>query len=779
MRIALISDQPPLDPASAASGNQVRASQLKESLAHHGHEVMMLWRGEGGFQTPSDLASSLERLKADVLLVGYWKLLDWLPAGGGWPVVVDCVAPRPLEQHFADPATSDLFLARYLKTLERADLILVGNQRQRWMMAGWLLSTEIDLRQQVPVAVVPLAFDPPDGPRTGCQRPLIVVGGGMDWPWRQTDEWTRQLCTGLPSGEAELHCFGKAPENCPGLIEHSLASWQDWTDFLKQRAAIGIELSEPNLERELSQSHRTTSFLAAGLPVIVNDFLPLAELIRRHDAGWVVASADEAVQAATEAARDEALWQRKAAGAWQLGRAELDRRQVIETLIDWLATPQRRANRDTSGDSASRPTLAPQQGLTGRLAHRLLRPWQRQSSGDGVVMITRSDLFPADHGAAVKIIQTARGLARTGRRVAIVSAERSHWWQITEDGISRERLPLWLKLLAPPRALTHLIHRLRGLPASNAFLYWAATDPFYGLRAAWVGRQIKASIWLAEFPGYAQAARIARLLNGGHAVLAQHNVEYERLAEQVAGLGERQYQRLKSLELHLAACMDAVVCVSDRDRRRLIEDGLDPASCVTIPHGVDLAAFDQAQASDLVAEFGLDPALPVLVFHGTFSYPPNRQALHLLVEEILPRLEASGHSCQVLAIGRQPPRGLSHPQLHLVGSLDQLGGALKACQLAVVPLISGGGTRMKILDYFAAGLPVISTTKGCEGLPVADGEQLLVRDDWEGFAAAIRKLLDDAPQRTLLAESGHKLATSLDWGEIGARYDALFKRIAS
>lgn len=293
-----------------------------------------------------------------------------------------------------------------------------------------------------------------------------------------------------------------------------------------------------------------------------------------------------------------------------------------------------------------------------------------------------------------------------------------------------------------------------------------------------MGRAIGASVALAEFPAYAQSARICRLLNGGYAVLAQHNVEYQRLAEQLPELSSRAFNKLRRSELKLANCMDAVVSVSDRDRAQLIADGLSPDQQLTIPHGVDLPAFENAKPTDLAAAFGLDPDRPVLAYHGTFSCPPNREALIILIEELLPRLARLGHSVQVLGIGREPPPVIDHPDVYLPGSLDELAGPLKACDLAVVPLTSGGGTRMKILDYFAAGLPVISTSKGCEGLPVTDGEQLLIRDDWDEFAQAVAGLLDDDRRRKALAEAGQEMARSLSWQEIARRYDRLFRRLA-
>jgi len=71
----------------------------------------------------------------------------------------------------------------------------------------------------------------------------------------------------------------------------------------------------------------------------------------------------------------------------------------------------------------------------------------------------------------------------------------------------------------------------------------------------------------------------------------------------------------------------------------------------------------------------------------------------------------------------------------------------------------------------------VSTAKGCEGLPVVDGEHLLVRDDWDAFAETVAELLDDEARRKRLGRAGHEMARSLSWKAIGQRYDQLFRKL--
>jgi len=197
----------------------------------------------------------------------------------------------------------------------------------------------------------------------------------------------------------------------------------------------------------------------------------------------------------------------------------------------------------------------------------------------------------------------------------------------------------------------------------------------------------------------------------------------------------------------------------------------------TIPHGVNLASYAGPARSDVRERFGIPADATLLAFHGTYSYEPNQQALQVFATELLPRLEQAGVSCHVLAIGRNPPATSPHHCIHLTGSVENLAEWLKATDLAVVPLLEGGGTRMKIIDCFAARLPLISTSKGIEGIPVVNGRDALVIDDWDEMTAAIAELSRNREKAEDLAANGHVLAKKLDWHVIARRYLDLYGQI--
>jgi glycosyltransferase involved in cell wall biosynthesis len=395
-------------------------------------------------------------------------------------------------------------------------------------------------------------------------------------------------------------------------------------------------------------------------------------------------------------------------------------------------------------------------------------------SDQGVLLVTRGDLFPADHGAAVKIIETARGLSRQGLPVALVTDDRRYWWRVENGELIRKRMPLWIRLLSAPEMVTKALHYSKDIPANNAFLYLPLSDSSFFWRTLYAGRKVGARIIQAEFPAYVRPGVHASRILDTRLVLVEHNVEYERIRSQVKELTEDQYQRYRAIEIDLCNQCDAVICVSDNDRQQLAMDGVDLGRLYTVPHGVDLEQFALPAEQGLRERFAIPEDAPLLVYHGTFSYPPNQQALGVFATELLPRLERLGLNCHVLAVGREPPAASPHPRIHLTGSVETVGPWIKAADLAVVPLLDGGGTRMKIIDCFAARTPVISTAKGIEGIPVISGKHALIIDDWDEMAAAIQRLIENPTAAETLAAEAHRLAAAMDWKSIAASYLDIF-----
>jgi glycosyltransferase involved in cell wall biosynthesis len=801
MNILLIAQEPPLDDSQVATGNAIRAAQLTACLVDAGHGVRHVWMAAAGenvdrdisFDSRDSLRDLLQRCGPDAVLVSYWELLDLFPFDYPAPVILDFIAPRPLEDLFENPGLVHHNLHRLKVNLSKADLLLTGNEAQKNLLLLTLLEGRVDLRSEAGALVVPLAARPAGAPRSDPEESgWTLVAGGVDWPWRRAGPYIEALEAPLAEcasparlirfgGSYRLHDTGEArdPDVKP------LVPYGEYSQWLLDHAHIGLELAEDNVERRVSQSFRTLDFLRHGLPVVCNAYLPIADSIGRFDAGWLVAGPDELPQLLRQILSDPQAWRQKSRNAARLAGQELDPDRAGAPLLAWLANAHKA--RRFASPPPDPPALAvppwPQRIkrllnirnlLPGGLVFQLQRKLFGGRREQGVVMVSRGDLFPADHGAAVKIVETARGLSRNGRPVALVTDDRRFWWQLEDGQLRRRRVPFWVRLLSLPGILSKALHYSKDIPQSNAFLYLPLTDGSFFWRTLYAGRRVGAAVLQAEFPAYVRPCLPAGRILDAHVVLVQHNVEYARIRAQVPELTEEQYRRYRAIEIDLCNQCAAVICVSDNDRQRLAEDGVRLHLLHTIPHGVDLEGFRQPALATVRDQFGIAADATLLVYHGTYAYWPNLEALQVFADELLPRLDQLGLHCHVLAIGREPPATSPHPRIHLTGSVDSIAPWLKAADIAVVPLLEGGGTRMKIIDCFAAHLPLISTSKGIEGIPVVNGREALVIDDWDAMAAAIVMLRQQPARAGALADAGRQLAMSLDWKAIAARYLELF-----
>jgi glycosyltransferase involved in cell wall biosynthesis len=164
---------------------------------------------------------------------------------------------------------------------------------------------------------------------------------------------------------------------------------------------------------------------------------------------------------------------------------------------------------------------------------------------------------------------------------------------------------------------------------------------------------------------------------------------------------------------------------------------------------------------------------PTVVFQGHMGYHPNADGATWLVQEVLPHLRSLVPGVQVVIAGR-PSRTtdrLVGPDVTVTGWVPEMRDVLRTADLVAVPLRIGSGTRLKILEAWSNRIPVVSTTVGAEGLGAIDGDQLLLADSPEDFAAACAKALADVDLRARLVEGGAEaIEARFRWGPIQERF---------
>ena len=269
----------------------------------------------------------------------------------------------------------------------------------------------------------------------------------------------------------------------------------------------------------------------------------------------------------------------------------------------------------------------------------------------------------------------------------------------------------------------------------------------------------------------------ADIFDGISSVLDAHNIE----SEIVRQIGETQINPLRRFLYKLEekkirrgeekAWRECKICfaVSEKEREVIATHG---GKAFTIPNGVDLERFQYVPKENVDRR--------ILLLAG-MDYLPNVDSVKYFLNGILPLIREKLPDILLDVVGRDlwKIRGwLPHKGMEFHESVSDILPYLRQADLLVVPLRQGAGTRIKILEAMAAGLPVVATSKGCEGLVVKDGEHLLIADEAGSFAEAVHKILNDAGLGKSLACNARTLVeTKYSWEKIVREMEKLWSEI--
>jgi polysaccharide biosynthesis protein PslH len=265
----------------------------------------------------------------------------------------------------------------------------------------------------------------------------------------------------------------------------------------------------------------------------------------------------------------------------------------------------------------------------------------------------------------------------------------------------------------------------------------------------------------------------AALSTGAPVWIDFHNLDSEiwrRVAETSRSPAEKRFARLQAprveaVEAELAAAAHGVSCVSERDADALRALGA-RAAPVVAPNGVDLARYAMRAAQ---------PEGETVLFVGDLSWPPNAEGVRWLRDRVWPELKRLRPAASADVLGRGAPEDLaaraSDDGFRLLGEGGDTRPLWARAAVAVVPLLAGGGTRLKILEAAASGVPVVATPVGAEGLDLAAESEIRLRADPEGFADAVAALLGDpAAARRQAVAARARVEARYGWDAIGRAF---------
>ena len=292
-----------------------------------------------------------------------------------------------------------------------------------------------------------------------------------------------------------------------------------------------------------------------------------------------------------------------------------------------------------------------------------------------------------------------------------------------------------------PRLARNLVRAARGVPP--------LIDRFSRQEEA-IGRIVSGRSWDVIWMEHFWVAPYAKLLrpHGKKLVVDLLNIEsvyYQSLAGASSVLHRPLLHRFanqaRRYEEELLKDFDLVVTTSPDDAGRLVHPNL-----LVLPNTIPFHAAPS------------EPRTETLVFTGNFAYTPNQQGLDWFLNQVWPIVLREKPGLRLRLVGKEIHYARSSaPNIDYVGPVEDAVVEIARSEVVIVPLQSGSGTRLKILEAFAACTPVVSTSIGAEGLEAIPGQHFKLADSPDSFAQAVVELFDNRDERSRLAEEGRRL----------------------
>jgi len=273
---------------------------------------------------------------------------------------------------------------------------------------------------------------------------------------------------------------------------------------------------------------------------------------------------------------------------------------------------------------------------------------------------------------------------------------------------------------------------------------------------------------------FAEPLPLPRLLDEHNAVWTV----FRRVAAQERGLKrllwEREWRMLRTYEGRVCREFEAVTAVSHEDRQALLEAMGSRRDIPVIPIAVD------AEREQPIAR---QPNARGILSLATMMWPPNVDGVLWFARSIYPLIKQQVEGTRFFVVGQRPVADVralpeQDPSIEVTGYVPDPTPYIAASACLIVPLRSGGGMRVKILEALARGIPVVSTTIGYEGIDLVPGEHLLVGDTPDAFADAVVRLLRDPHLGERIAAAGRRrLLERYDWRAVCPAMDEVYDRV--
>ena len=388
-----------------------------------------------------------------------------------------------------------------------------------------------------------------------------------------------------------------------------------------------------------------------------------------------------------------------------------------------------------------------------------------------VLLVMPYHIYPANHGGGVRLFNLVKLLSEScDLHVLVFSVvgEDREQREALEPYCARVDFHTWVPKHRPDRF---------GIKPPNAQLFWSEKVADL-IRETVLEHDI--DIVQLEYTELGQYAEIVP--DGVPVILTEHDIAFrtqrrrqalrfvDRYPESAAYCATRSdLWRLLVHEIKVCRESERIHTMSELDGKYLasfLRDG--SRNIRVVPNGVDSKAL--APPED-------NPPRHDVLYVGNFQNLPNMDALEYLVHDVWPILRLRCPTARLTVVGAHAEGRVTHFDgtngVRVVGEVPEVNPYYHSHRILAVPIRAGSGTRLKILEAFAAGIPVVSTSLGAEGIEYEEGRHLMIADDAVAFAASIEALLNDDEAVGKLAREGMELArTRYDWSLVAAAIEA-------
>jgi len=375
--------------------------------------------------------------------------------------------------------------------------------------------------------------------------------------------------------------------------------------------------------------------------------------------------------------------------------------------------------------------------------------------------------WPLDTGGKIRTRYLLRALARAHRVKVLAFGDR----QADSEGVAAiSRMGADCELIARPGRVGELIQLARGLAGPVPCNIRKYQSLAFGRRL----RQLAPEQDLVHCD-HIHMARYGATTGLPYAV-DEHNVEtliWDRFARDdqepllKRALFAQQAFLLRRVERDLCSRASMVTLCSRADQTALLEliGGHRHPPTQVIPNGVDVEFFSETGPAEVKGH---------IFFTGSMDWAPNENAVLAFLDEMWPEIRRAMAGLSFYVVGRRPTRRLwerhRRDGVHITGTVPDVRPFMRGALALVVPMRVGGGTRLKILEAFAARVPVVSTAIGIEGITAEDGVHYLRAESVADFAAALTRLRQDPARGRKLTEAAFGLAQDhYSWDAAGGR----------